>query len=838
MISKKLRLHFLFLICGGAFLFSFFGCEKSDSLSQARHHAQKAKEEFQKAVASYEHAAKSSQNPDAISFLLAKLYFDHADYNSAIRTLIPLSQDDAKKLLAIAYFKDARYTDALTLFHSVGKYKTHELLENSFPTQQRRYDDRREEFSCQLGQKSDDAYLYHYGLTCEYHNLYDEALKVYQKISSGGYKSQAEERIRMINESQNQGDANLLNEETQNAIKNAPEAKDFPQAGAVTLFVKEDMILNADATMDYTQHYLIKILNDRGRKYGEITFGYDSTYDKVKIESARVIRPDGKIISVGAKHIRDVSRYTNFPLYSNARVRIISMPEISEGAFIEYQVRLTRGRLMAGGEFSEEYFLLSNEPVKYAKFRVLVPEGKTLGLRYLNEEYNSINADLKPHVEKEAGRDIYTWEFRDIPQIIPEPAMPPFVEITPLVMLSTFQSWDQIYRWWMELAKDKVDLNDEMTTKINALTQNQNIPKDKARALYNFCAKEIRYVAIEYGQAGYEPHRASEIFSNKYGDCKDKSILLIAMLKNIGVKAYPVIIATRGVIKTQNNFPTMIFNHVITMAELDGEQIFLDPTAETTLFGDLPESDQDRRVLVFRDDKPEFITTPKFPADHNRYVTKTTLTFQGDETVDGVRQVETQGTFDQSQRYYFRYTMPKLIEEGIKERIADIVPGARLKNYHVDNHNGMEKNILLSYEFTGTDFLIKAGKEARVIPRLASVALGLVAKDSRQYKIDFHIPKSNEDVTTIKIPESYRLKFLPESLTKETPWFKYENSYRYDNGTIRFAERTVSHAVDVEVKDYLAYKKMIEDLSRDVRQCIILEKDKTDAKQKTGQKRQ
>src|SRR3989338_6448428 len=123
--------------------------------------------------------------------------------------------------------------------------------------------------------------------------------------------------------------------------------------------------------------------------------------------------------------------------------------------------------------------------------------------------------------------------------------MPPMTEIPPAISLSTFTDWDGIYKWWWQLASDKIEATEDIKSKVAELTKDMTALREKVRAIYNYCARNIRYVAIAYGQAGYEPHRASEIFSNKYGDCKDQVILLISMLKEAGIKAYPVLIGTR-----------------------------------------------------------------------------------------------------------------------------------------------------------------------------------------------------------------------------------------------------------------------------------------------------
>ena len=120
---------------------------------------------------------------------------------------------------------------------------------------------------------------------------------------------------------------------------------------------------------------------------------------------------------------------------------------------------------------------------------------------------------------------------------------------------------------------------------------------------------------LEFGASAYEPHSARDVFTNKYGDCKDQATLLVTMLRQAGIKAYPVLLSVsyRGEMNRRLPSPGQ-FDHCIAMAEIDGRQYWLDSTAEVCAFGDLPEADRGRDVLVIRDGKGEFVGTPTYEA--------------------------------------------------------------------------------------------------------------------------------------------------------------------------------------------------------------------------------
>ncbi|MCX5680894.1 MAG: transglutaminase domain-containing protein, partial [Candidatus Omnitrophica bacterium] len=456
----------------------------------------------------------------------------------------------------------------------------------------------------------------------------------------------------------------------------------------------------------------------------------------------------------------------------------MSMPEVMVGAFLEYKIRTVQNKMVAKDKFDTNYFLQTDSPVQHAEFSVKLPQGRKLNQKVLNLVFAKQTASLSPIVVENSDHSIYSWKFDNIEQMIPEPQMPPLSEVTPVILLSTFESWKQVYDWWWPLAKDKIQVNEAMKAKIGELVNATMTEREKAEVLHNFCIRNIRYVGVEYGQAGYEPHPAPEIFSNKYGDCKDQSILLISMLEAVGIKAHPVLIGTREVPKLQDDFPSMLFNHCIVVAEIGGEFIFLDPTGETVLFGDLPAGDQARDVLVFFDNEAKIMKTPKYPADHNQVIKKTTLNFINPQEIKGQREITTQGIFDQGQRAWLRYTMPALIEETLRQKIQEVIPKGRLIDYKIENLDEMKKSITLFYSFSGSDFLIKAGDKMWVVPQLGGIDLDAVSRNERNFGIDLSLPQTYLTTIEINLPQEYRVKSLPKPVESDNKWFSYKHGYQ------------------------------------------------------------
>jgi tetratricopeptide (TPR) repeat protein len=765
---------------------------KADKLARA------SGEAYQSAVRLYQKAFKAERNSkkrDALALKLGTICFKVGDYAQAILYLEPLKTKEAGMVLAQSLFKNSDFTGALEIFNNIGL-------------------------------KGDAAYLYAYGLTLEKNNLYDQALRLYALVKGdASLQVKAQERIAAINLLS----GGALDESTKALIQKSPGLEAYPQASAIYLLTDENITLQSDNHLVTDFHYCIKILNDRGKeKFGEVSIPYDSTYEKLELTYARTIKPDGTVVTVGDKNIRDVSLYLNFPMYSNARVKIVSMPEVAVGSVIEYKGRIATSELPGPGkeDFGTPYWLAADEPIIHEKCVIRIPKNKMMRYKLMNSAYNTHGYDMTPKMSEEKNDKIYSLSFDHVPQIIPEPGMPPVARVNPYVLFSTFKSWQDIFDWWQKFYQDKLAVDLDMKSKVALLVKGKKTQEEKIRAIYNFCAQDIRYVAVEYGQAGYEPHKATEIFKNKYGDCKDKAILLISMLSVAGIEAYPVLISTADSYSVEEDMPSLMFNHAIAATKLKGKLIFMDATASTASFGDLPSGDEDQRVLVFYKDHYELIKTPQSMPEDNKVSTRMDIKVNKDESVQVWRRVDSRGQFGQGQRYWLKFTMPILIEETLKQKAMAIAENAVLKKYEVKNADDLDKPVSLEYTFTAPRYFVKAGKD-RIIHQLSDVNDGLVVKETRMYPIDFSSFYSSEETIEVELPQHLAVRYIPAPVEVANKWFTFISRYSHkDKRKLTFYAMQKRNEKIVNVAEYDAYKKIIQDLVSKLNQQVILEETK------------
>ena len=183
----------------------------------------------------------------------------------------------------------------------------------------------------------------------------------------------------------------------------------------------------------------------------------------------------------------------------------------------------------------------------------------------------------------------YTWERDKIKPVANEPSMPRVGEVTSWLEISSLDSWQDIaHRFW-DLQHPQTKSSKEIKSTVDELIQGKTSEDDKARAIYDWVATKTRYVGLEFGISAYRPHSASEVRDKQYGDCKDKANLLITMLGVAGIKAHPVFLHADERRAVDTRLPTVTaFDHCIALAQVNGKDVWLDATADTCPYGDIP----------------------------------------------------------------------------------------------------------------------------------------------------------------------------------------------------------------------------------------------------------
>jgi len=261
---------------------------------------------------------------------------------------------------------------------------------------------------------------------------------------------------------------------------------------------------------------------------------------------------------------------------------------------------------------------------QFATFQLLVPEVKASeAVALLKTRWNKIDENKN---DDSAGSEIkvktykknsnykyhYSFQAKSISAFEEEPFMPIGEDILPKVEISSTKNWKAVKDWYSKNTEKTIDNDKNIVSITSSLVAGKTNKDQIIRDIYHWIIENIRYVGVHLGDSDFIPHRASQTLKNKYGDCKDKSTLLISMLRLAGFKAYHVLLSTQATSQADEGLPSLsAFDHMITLVLLNGKKIWLDPTPSFENYGYLHYGDQDRSALIISPEFPSsLIRTP------------------------------------------------------------------------------------------------------------------------------------------------------------------------------------------------------------------------------------
>lgn len=400
-----------------------------------------------------------------------------------------------------------------------------------------------------------------------------------------------------------------------------------PNAPAVILAREGFVHLSEDWKSSYIEVYArIKILNEEGVEYGSVELE-SSDYHRTKEIAGRTHLPDGRIAVLGNDAIfeREFSDYYHTVIVSSA------LPEVVPGAIIEYTYRTYFDSIW----FPREWYFQSSIPT--LKSRVTFEMPKTVSFYPI--EFNRLNRDKLPRsLDENVAGGLVTYSLENIPPVADEPYSFPFDDLVTKVLLipgadhSTsiprplFDSWESILFHYYGIGDD--DYNGFKSATGSAKKQAKLLAKStsgaraQATAIYDWVRDEIHvepYVGLFVG----EP-RADEIFKKRKGNHGEKATLLKIMLDAAGIKSRVAWAKPRDEGRTAANVPNpMQFDEVIVVADVDGEQVFLDPSRRRNAFGIVSPTLRGTQCFVIGPKKKfEWVTIPALgPEDSGRVAT-------------------------------------------------------------------------------------------------------------------------------------------------------------------------------------------------------------------------
>jgi transglutaminase-like putative cysteine protease len=429
-------------------------------------------------------------------------------------------------------------------------------------------------------------------------------------------------------------------------MERLPAPPDSPQAPAEVLLDEHSIDYHLEsgrAVADERIHHVFRALRADSKLPEELVVPYNKAFSEVLLARARIVLPDGTSHDVDEPQ-SDVPYVSKFELYQDGRMIKLRLPPVPVGGVLETlaMVRCRQPRLLP-----QRVALSWQWPVRSERVRVSAPPDWEVGWE-ASESGAAIT--WEPSEKREEDRAVRLWEAEQLPAFLPEAQGPSpeeagrflFVRLARWTESSkevlAFRNAKDLSAWDFDLVRPTGAPSDAMRKWVASVVQEERAdPQRVARRLYDFASNEVQYCAIELGMGGWQPHPAQDVFSLRYGDCKDKANLLRTLLKLAGIESDPVLIfAHQGwphpfaIARQAANF-----NHQILWIHLPGGSVLADPTSRTVPFGELPFNDSEAPILPVAADGRDLQLSPASLAADNEQIVELRLAPRQDGTVSG-----------------------------------------------------------------------------------------------------------------------------------------------------------------------------------------------------------
>jgi len=598
-------------------------------------------------------------------------------------------------------------------------------------------------------------------------------------------------------------------------------------------------VLSEDKVRTHVRE-VYKILRPEGRGRGTVSV-YFNPNRRITNLHGWCIPAQGKDYEVKEKDAADISPpVAGGELVSDVKLRVLHVPAPDPGNIIGYEYEVEEQPFW----LQDTWYFQETDPVRESHFSLQLPPGWVFKASWL------AHAEVKPD---EGKGNVLQWKVSDVKGIRPEPDMPPWRGVAGQMIVSffptdetsqnnAFASWVGMGNWYGGLISGQLNASEPIKQEVSGLVASKAAQLQKMQAIAGFVQHDIRYVAIELGIGGWQPHAAPDVFSHRYGDCKDKATLMRTMLREIGVDSYHVFINTRRGSITPATPAHNGFNHAIVAIKLPdavkdpsliavlqhprlGRILFFDPTNDLIPFGQIGGYLQANYGLLVTPDGGELVQLPQQPPAMNSIQRVGKLTLDASGQLKGDVTELRLGDRASSERWRLR-TVTKNVDriKPIESLLAGSLSSFQIVRASVVNLEQTDQPFGFNYSFESDNYAKNAGNLLLVRPRvLGSKSWGVLeTKEPRKFPLEFEGPSRDTDSFDIALPPGYEVDELPPPADADFSFGSYHSKTEASSQMLHYTRSMEIKELSVPVSKMDELKKFYRMIAADERNTAVL----------------
>jgi transglutaminase-like putative cysteine protease len=610
-------------------------------------------------------------------------------------------------------------------------------------------------------------------------------------------------------------------------------AKDSP---AVILYDEYVETIDNNGRAVEREHEAIRILKPQGRSFAQCGVAFDVD-EKINYFRAWTLSADGKEFQAQDTDFSEVGDTSASVMLSTRKMRVVHPPAADVGATVICETEELLPPWMRETYWEIEHAI----PAVFQAMELDLPSGRSYAASWHHFPESKPTEVASNHIRWEV-KDVHALELRDIP------SHPSFGALAGRVALrweyvdsSTKDAqWTMLGKWWTNIETHRTDPTPEITAQTEQLIAGAPDFYTKLQRITEYIQKNVRYFIVERGIGGFQSHPAGDIFRNKYGDCKDKTTILISMLQTAGIQSnYLLVDVRRGVVDPDS--PSLYGNHMITAIEVPADvkdprlqaiatakngkrYLIFDPTNEHTAVGNLPSYEQGSYGILSAGDESQLLALPILKPDANTNTSTGTFTLAADGTLVGTVDSSHDGPDGADYRWIIKYTNDKERHEYWETKLAEDVPGVVLEQFNFVQPTTLSKPLELHYKISAKQYAHQTGPLLLVRPRVVDSYASYFDDKPRTVPIDLSATGHWHESFDITLPQGYVVDETPDPVDVDTDFVSYHSKISAQGDKLHYERDYQVKKVELPANKSFEFRKAESAILRDEKGTAVLKK--------------
>jgi transglutaminase-like putative cysteine protease len=562
-------------------------------------------------------------------------------------------------------------------------------------------------------------------------------------------------------------------------------------------------------------HTATKIISEAGVQNGsQISIDFDPQYEKLCIHKIELVRNGQRINKLDLSKINTLQRESDLErnIYDGTFTANLILDDVRKGDMIEYSYTLKGRNPIFSEKFSTTFYTQYGVPVGELNQRLICRSSRKITIK----EYNN---SIKPEITQSAGNTIYKWHTVNIKPLSAEDKLPQWYDPYPYTSLSEYGSWAEVKEWAKKLFVVKGSVDKELKDSVKAIRARSNSDFEKALNALRFVQNQIRYMGIEIGVYSHLPNTPNKVFRQRFGDCKDKSLLLCTMLKELEIESHPVLINTTAKGEMINTLPSPLsFNHCTVLIMLYGKKYWVDPTIayqggtlQTNAFPDYAYG------LVVTDASTDL--TRIEAVSRGNIVVREIFDIT---SLEGACDLTVHTTYEGDEADIIRHQIANSsmqeLDENYKNFYAKLYPGIRTRDsVKLMDHLNENRYTITEYytidDFWTNDSITEKGRvKASFEALMVESYISLPNIRIRKMPISIRHKTRVDQTIEINLPEQWEIEEEEGAFTTSAFQYRYKYSYNANTRTIllNYFYETTNDFIPAE--EFSSYKKAVDNV--------------------------